>query len=114
MTGLRSLTTPVKIISLAFLVMFGLLTFFSGTFVSGLVSSKIDANAAIEQLEKNKLDKVVFERQCDVTRGELAQKADKDKVEVVQRRLDQIIAIMLDPAKKEAVRAQIQAEKANR
>lgn len=114
MAGLRGLTTPIKIVSAVIFVLFGLTTFFAGHSFNSLISGNEDAQAEIVRLDRDKLDKTVFERQCDLTRYELSQKADRDKVEVVQRRLDQIIAIMLDPAKKEAVRAQIQAEKANR
>jgi hypothetical protein len=46
-----------------------------------------------------------------LTRAEIEKKADKDKVDIVQRRLDQIIGIMLDPTKKETVRAELKAER---
>ena len=111
---LRNLTKPAKVIAVVLAVLFAVSGFLVRDTYYRITGSSSDALAAVARLEKDKLDKVVFERQCDVTRTELAGKADRDRVEVVQRRLDQILLIMLDPTKKDAVRVQIQAEKANR
>ena len=111
---LRALTKPVKIIAIAFTLLLALTAFFGGNFFDRMTSSNLDAQAAIAKLQKDKLDVAAFERQCDITRAEIDKKADREKVDIVQRRLDQIIGIMLDPTKTEAVRAEIRREKSIR
>lgn len=110
-SDLRGLATPTKVITAAFSVLLLMLSFFAGNFFMRVSSNDADFQAALVRLDQAKVDKTTFEKQCDLNRQELEKKADRDKVDIVQRRLDQIIAIMLDPAKKEAVRAEIHAEK---
>ena len=111
---LRNLTKPAKIIAVVLAVLFAVSGFLVRDTYLRFSGTEGYARAEVARLDKDKLDKAIFYRQCDVISAELAQKADRDRVEVVQKRLDQILLIMLDPTKKDAVRIQIQAEKANR
>jgi hypothetical protein len=108
---LKRLTTPEKIVSVVILVLFSMVCFYTGDFFSASKGNDRDLQAAVIKLDKEKLDKSVFDKQCDIIRTDIDRKADRDKVDIVQRRLDQIIGIMLDPTKKEAVRAELKAEK---
>lgn len=111
---LKKLTKPAKIVAIIIAVLFATAGFLVRDTYFRITGSTSDAQAAIARLEKTKLDVVVFERQCDINRVELDKKADKDKVEVIQRRLDQILGILLDPSKKEAVREQINSERSTK
>jgi hypothetical protein len=111
---LKKLTTPEKIVATVIFVLFSLVCFYTGDFFSVSKGNDREAQASIAKLDRDKVDKSVFEKQCDLTRAEIEKKADKDKVDIVQRRLDQIIGIMLDPQKKESVRAELKAEKVSR
>lgn len=108
---LRKLATPTKIITVAFTLLFVLTSFFAGHFFNRVSNNDSDLQVAVIKLNKEKVDVSAFEKQCDLNRAELDKKADKDKVDIVQKRLDQIIGIMLDPSKKDQIRAQINAEK---
>ena len=111
---LRTLTKPVKVIGTVLVIMLSLLTFLAGNFFDRFYATDINLQAAVSQLQKSKVEISTFEKQCDLTRIELDKKANVEKVDVVQKRLDQIIGIMLDPSKKEAVRTELQQEKSRR
>jgi hypothetical protein len=111
---LRTLTKPVKVIGAVLVIMLSLLTFLAGNFFDRFYATDTNLQIAVADLKEKKVDKITFEKQCDLTRIELDKKANLEKVDVVQKRLDQIIGIMLDPSKKESVRAEIQHEKNRR
>jgi len=109
-SDLKKLATPTKIITVAFTVLFILTSFFAGHFFNRVSVNGTELQAAVLKLNNEKLDVKIYEKQCDVVRGELDKKADKSEIAIAQKRLDQILAIMLDPSKKEAVRSQVYEE----
>jgi len=111
---LRNLTKPAKVIAVVLAVLFAVSGFLARDSYQRVTGSSSDALAAVARLEKDKLGRTEYKQDCAIIRSELDKKADRDKVETLQRRTDQVLTVLLEPAKREAVRSQFEQEKAKR
>ncbi len=102
---MRALVTPARIISIAVFVLFSLLSYFAGRTWDQATIDLSKVQADVSELKQHKLDADKYERDCVAIRQSMESKASTDDLERIDQRLTMILDVMIDPAKKDAIRA---------
>lgn len=102
---MRALVTPARIISIAMFVLFSLLSYFAGRTWDQATIDLSKVQADVSELKQHKLDVDKYERDCAAIRQSMESKASTDDLKRIDQRLTMILDVMIDPAKKDAIRA---------
>ncbi len=102
---MRALVTPARIISIAVFVLFSLLSYFAGRTWDQATIDLSKVQADVSELKQHKLDADKYERDCVAIRQSMESKASTDDLKRIDQRLTMILDVMIDPAKKDAIRA---------
>lgn len=80
-SALRNLTRPAKVIAIVIAVLFAILGFFAKETYFKITGSNADAMASIARLERDKLDKAEYVKDCAVNKAEHEKKIDRSEYE---------------------------------
>ena len=111
MSELRKLITPARIVTLVICLLFSSTTYLVGRSWDKSSADLTNAQASIASLEKEKLDVSRYEKDCELNRLAHENKANKEDMQRIDRRLTMILDVMIDPTKKEQYRAEQRAMK---
>lgn len=111
---MRRLITPGKIITLVIFLLFSMVTYLAGRTWDKASIDLSTVQAAVIKIEKDKLDITRYERDCEINRQAHESKADKEDMKRIDRRLTMILDVMIDPSKKEQIRAEAKSMKVSR
>jgi len=78
---LRNLTKPAKVIAVVVAVLFALFGFLAKETYFKITGSSADAQAAISKLERDKLDKTEYEKDCAITQQAIGMKVNRTEYE---------------------------------
>jgi hypothetical protein len=102
---MRALVTPARIISIAVFVLFSLLSYFAGRTWDQATIDLSKVQADVSELKQRKLDTAKYDHDCEVVRQSMENKASTEDLKRIDQRLTMILDVMIDPAKKDAIRA---------
>lgn len=108
---MRALVTPTRIVTVIIVLLFSLVTYFAGRTWDKTSMDLGEVQSAVHSLKNTKLDTARYEKECEVSRIEIAKKASQEDMKRVDRRLTQILDVLIDPSKKEQIKAEYSADK---
>ena len=108
---MRALVTPARIISITVFVLVTLLSYFAGRTWDKTTVDLSKVQADVVELKNQKLDIVRYEKECETNRQILESKASSEDLKRIDHRLTMILDVMIDPAKKEIIKAERFKEK---
>lgn len=108
---MRALVTPARIISVTVFVLVTLLSYFAGRTWDKTTVDLSKVQADVVELKNQKLDIARYEKECETYRQILENKASSEDLKRIDHRLTMILDVMIDPSKKEMIKAERFKEK---
>ena len=108
---MRALVTPARIISITVFVLVTLLSYFAGRTWDKTTVDLSKVQADVVELKNQKLDTARYEKECETSRQILESKASSEDLKRIDYRLSMILDVMIDPSKKEMIKAERFKEK---
>lgn len=108
---MRALVTPGRIISITVFVLVTLLSYFAGRTWDKTTVDLSKVQADVVDLKNQKLDIARYEKECETHRLILESKASSEDLRRIDHRLTMILDVMIDPSKKEMIKAERFKEK---
>lgn len=108
---MRALVTPARIISITVFVLVTLLSYFAGRTWDKTTVDLSRVQADVVELKNQKLDIARYEKECETHRQILENKASSEDLKRIDHRLTMILDVMIDPSKKEMIKAERFKEK---
>ena len=105
---MRALVTPARILAIIIALLFMFVTYLAGRTWDKATVDLTSVQAAVHNLQNNKLDIARYDRDCEISRIEMAKKATQEDMKRVDRRLTQILDVLINPGSKEQIRAELE------
>jgi hypothetical protein len=100
------MVTPARVVYAVIFILFSLTCWLGGRTWDKQSLDLVSVQTAVVELKLTKLDAEQYKKDCELNRIALAEKATKEDMKRVDKRLTQILDLMLDPSKKEKIRAE--------